>query len=101
MYTITPGAIQKVVPHIPSTTFKVNYQIVHAIPGRIRFRVPLLALDQSYASRLENLLNNETHITKVRINRNAGSIAIHTLTTATNSRCNLLSRNRTPPSPSW
>ncbi|BDA67094.1 Cd/Co/Hg/Pb/Zn-translocating P-type ATPase [Calothrix sp. PCC 7716] len=77
MYTITSGAKQKVVLHIPNTTFKVNYQIVHAIPGRIRFRIPLLALDQSYALRLENLLNNETHITKVRINRNAGSIAIH------------------------
>lgn len=77
MYTITSGAKQKVVPHIPSTAFKVNYQIVHAIPGRIRLRVPLLALDQSYALRLESLLNNETYITKVRISRNAASIAIY------------------------
>jgi P-type Cu2+ transporter len=77
MYTIISGAKQKVVPQIRSTTLKVNYQIIHVVPGRIRFHIPLLAVDQSYASRLESLLNHESCVTKVRICRSAASVAIY------------------------
>lgn len=56
-------------PHIP-------YQIVHATPGRLRFRVPRLMHDPIYACRLERLASSTACVTDVRVKPSAGSIAI-------------------------
>lgn len=55
---------------------KVHYQIVHAIPGRVRFRVPRLMYDPNYARRLEILASSTECVTKVRIKPSAASLAI-------------------------
>jgi hypothetical protein len=53
----------------------VIYQVVHAIPGRIRFRIPQLRHDPEYAQRLQTLSIADAWVTGVRINRTAASIA--------------------------
>jgi P-type Cu2+ transporter len=55
---------------------EVAYQVVHEIPGRIRFRVPRLASDPEYAQRLTVLAQADTKLTDVRVNATAASIAI-------------------------
>ncbi|MBE9209334.1 hypothetical protein IQ244_23080 [Nostoc sp. LEGE 06077] len=55
---------------------KITYTVVHTIPGRIRFHVPQIAQDQAYARRLERLLKTDAHVTNVRMNCDAASIAI-------------------------
>jgi Heavy metal associated domain 2 len=55
---------------------KVNYSVVHAIPGRIRFHVPRIAKDAAYGKRLERLIKQEADVTSVRVNSDAASIAI-------------------------
>jgi hypothetical protein len=55
---------------------KVNYSVVHAIPGRIRFHVPRIAKDSGYGKRLERLIKQEADVTSVRVNIDAASIAI-------------------------
>ncbi|MEM1172112.1 MAG: HMA2 domain-containing protein [Cyanobacteria bacterium P01_H01_bin.35] len=52
------------------------YTIVHSIPGRIRLRIPRVALEPDYAKRLEQLLSADSHVLKVRINKAATSIVI-------------------------
>ncbi|MBD2448789.1 hypothetical protein H6G76_16835 [Nostoc sp. FACHB-152] len=54
----------------------IAYTVVHTIPGRIRFHVPRIAQDQAYARRLERLLKTDAQVTNLRINCDAGSIAI-------------------------
>jgi Cu2+-exporting ATPase len=54
-----------------------NIAIVHAIPGRIRFRVPKLKGDsRPNCEHLQKLLEADSTITKIRINRVAASIVI-------------------------
>ncbi|HAZ43156.1 MAG TPA: hypothetical protein DDW76_01490 [Cyanobacteria bacterium UBA11369] len=53
-----------------------NYQIIHAVPGRVRFRVPWLAQDSEYAKRLYNLISKHSQVNDIRINPKAASIAI-------------------------
>ncbi|PAX51926.1 HMA2 domain-containing protein [Brunnivagina elsteri] len=55
---------------------KINYSVVHSIPGRIRFNVPHIAKDRAYARTLERLLKTEPHVTNVRVNCDAASVAI-------------------------
>ncbi|MFM2062388.1 MAG: hypothetical protein RLZZ507_2058 [Cyanobacteriota bacterium] len=55
----------------------ITYHVVHSIPGRIRFRVPLLADNKDYALRLEGILQADSRVTAIRINRHAASIAIN------------------------
>ncbi len=55
---------------------KIDCFVVHKIPGRVRFRIPLLAHDPHYAQHLQDLLASDSRITKVRISRAAASIAI-------------------------
>ncbi|MGJ5674707.1 MAG: HMA2 domain-containing protein [Nostochopsis sp.] len=55
---------------------KITYNIVHAIPGRIRMSVPKLAHDRDYAKRLERLLKTDPQVTNVRVNCDAASVAI-------------------------
>ncbi|MBF2065633.1 MAG: heavy metal translocating P-type ATPase [Calothrix sp. C42_A2020_038] len=82
MYAITSGAKQKVVAQ--HMAWKVNYKVVHSTHGRVRFRVPLLALDQSYASRLESLLLLDSCVTKVRVNCDAASVTVNYQATQNN-----------------
>lgn len=55
---------------------RVPYSVVHAIPGRLRFRVPRLLYDADYAQRLQVLLEADALVTSIRINRAAASIVI-------------------------
>ena len=56
---------------------KIFYSIVHAIPGRIRFRIPLLSRDTEYANQLKLAIESDTRVTNVRINPKAASIVIN------------------------
>ncbi|MFB2978592.1 HMA2 domain-containing protein [Microseira sp. BLCC-F43] len=53
-----------------------NYQIIHAVPGRVRFRVPWLAQDSEYAKRVYNLISKHSQVNDIRINPKAASMAI-------------------------
>lgn len=55
---------------------KVAYNIVHAIPGRVRFRVPQIASNPKYIQRLEVLLKEDPVVTSERVNKDAVSIVI-------------------------
>jgi len=55
---------------------KVAYSIAHAIPGRVRFRVPRIACDPKYVQRLEALLKSDSTVTSERVNRAARSVVI-------------------------
>jgi hypothetical protein len=61
---------------VTSTQSGEDYTIVHSILGRIRLRIPRLISDATYAKRLEKLLENDEHVTGVRINRAAASLVI-------------------------
>ncbi|WP_414585121.1 hypothetical protein [Scytonema sp. PCC 10023] len=63
----------------------VTYSIAHAIPGRVRFRVPRIAKDSKYVQRLEALLKADPVVTgehpfgasvRYRVNNAAASIVI-------------------------
>ncbi|MFQ4143388.1 heavy metal translocating P-type ATPase [Chlorogloeopsis sp. ULAP02] len=60
----------------PEINAGINYYIVHTIPGRVRFRVPLLADNPDYADNLLHLLESDSRVIGVRLNRQAASIAI-------------------------
>ena len=55
---------------------KVAYSIAHAIPGRVRFRIPRIAKDSKYVQRLEALLKGDPLVTGKRVNSAAASIVI-------------------------
>ncbi|MBW4593946.1 MAG: hypothetical protein KME46_13765 [Brasilonema angustatum HA4187-MV1] len=65
---------------------KVAYSIAHAIPGRVRFRIPRIAKDSKYVQRLEALLKGDPFVTgdsafgvgvlRHRVNSAAASIVI-------------------------
>ncbi|MBW4572743.1 MAG: cadmium-translocating P-type ATPase [Tolypothrix carrinoi HA7290-LM1] len=54
----------------------VTYSVVHAIPGRLRFRVPRLRCDADYAKRLEVLLTADALVKNVRVKPAAMSVAV-------------------------
>ncbi|MFH7029989.1 MAG: HMA2 domain-containing protein [Heteroscytonema crispum UTEX LB 1556] len=54
----------------------MDYQIVHAIEGRIRIRIPLLAEDTGYQSKLQSLIESLKFVTDVRINPMAESMIV-------------------------
>ncbi|MEM8831132.1 MAG: HMA2 domain-containing protein [Cyanobacteria bacterium P01_G01_bin.19] len=60
-----------------SATNLQDYAIVHAVPGRVRLRMPQLALDAIFAERLQTALNADEYVKQVRVNRAAASIAIN------------------------
>ncbi|MBP5972760.1 hypothetical protein HW132_08430 [Brasilonema sp. CT11] len=69
--------------HTPDKTYhkakqpaKVAYTIAHAIPGRVRFRIPRIAKDLKYVQRLEALLKGDPLVTGKRVNSAAASIVI-------------------------
>ena len=54
-----------------------GYAIAHAVPGRVRLRMPQLAIDADFARRLQQALNADEYVKQIRINRAAASIAIN------------------------
>lgn len=54
-----------------------GYAIAHAVPGRVRLRMPQLAIDANFASRLQQALKADEYVNQVRVNRAAASIAIN------------------------
>ncbi|MFN6558657.1 MAG: HMA2 domain-containing protein [Nostoc sp. ChiSLP01] len=60
---------------IPSP--KISYSIVHAIPGRIRFRIPLLARDSEYINQIKSVMESDKRVINVRANPQAASIVIN------------------------
>ncbi|MFP4133313.1 MAG: HMA2 domain-containing protein [Halothece sp.] len=54
-----------------------GYAIAHAVPGRVRLRMPQLAIDGEFAKALQEALNADEYVTQVRVNRAAASIAIN------------------------
>ena len=67
----------KVVTTATKKSAKIAYSIVHSIPGRIRFNIPLVAEDGAYARRLERVLKTDPEVTNIRINSDAASVAIY------------------------
>ncbi|WP_375505680.1 HMA2 domain-containing protein [uncultured Nostoc sp.] len=55
---------------------KIDYSVVHKIPGRIRLNVPKIAQDRAYGRRLERIVKTDAQVTSVRVNFDAASIAI-------------------------
>ncbi|XWK86185.1 MAG: hypothetical protein U7127_18415 [Phormidium sp.] len=55
---------------------KLNYRVVHAIPGRIRIRIPRLVDDAEYANKIKNLIAALDFVSYVRINPTASSLVV-------------------------
>jgi Cu2+-exporting ATPase len=55
----------------------VAWSLAHAIPGRVRFRVPRLASDLHYAQRLQMLIESDVRVAGVRISSAAASITVN------------------------
>ncbi|MBW4560860.1 MAG: hypothetical protein KME32_06810 [Mojavia pulchra JT2-VF2] len=55
----------------------ISYSVAHAIPGRIRFRIPRIAKDSEYANKLKRVIESDSRTTNVRVNSTAASIVIH------------------------
>ncbi len=60
-----------------SETNLQGYTIAHAVPGRVRLRMPKLSIDADFARRLEQALSADEYVDRVRVNRPAASIAIN------------------------
>jgi len=55
----------------------ISYSVVHAIPGRIRFRIPRLSHDTEYTDKLKQAIELYIKDTKVRVNPMAASIVVN------------------------
>lgn len=60
-----------------SETNLQGYTIAHAVPGRVRLRMPQLAIDADFTRRLQEALKADEYVNQVRVNRAAASIAIN------------------------
>ena len=68
-------------------------QIIHAIPGRIRLRVYRLMVNKKYTERLHKKLSENSHVTRIHINRVAASVVIYYQTKGVSNErviCNLI-----------
>ncbi|MBE9107293.1 hypothetical protein IQ229_20885 [Nostoc cf. edaphicum LEGE 07299] len=74
---LPPKKAAKNVANKTAPSQKIFYSIIHTIPGRIRFRIPLLARDTEYANQLQLAIESDTKVTNVRINPKAASIVIN------------------------
>ncbi|MGK7917900.1 MAG: HMA2 domain-containing protein [Prochloraceae cyanobacterium] len=54
-----------------------GYTIAHAVPGRVRLKMPQLAIDADFARRLKQALDADEYVNRVRINPPAASVAIN------------------------
>lgn len=61
----------------PRLNPSLKYQVVHVVPGRIRFRVSALAENLDYTQHLEKIFTAIAWVTQVRIRPAASSIAIY------------------------
>jgi len=59
------------------TSLKMNYQVVHAVAGRFRVRIPQLASESEYVSKLSWLIKSLNFVTSVRINPAASSVIVN------------------------
>ncbi|MBW4500472.1 MAG: hypothetical protein KME57_13135 [Scytonema hyalinum WJT4-NPBG1] len=64
------------VAHKTAPPEKISYSVAHAIPGRIRFRIPRLVKDSEYANKLKLVIESDSRTTDVRVNPTAGSIVV-------------------------
>jgi Heavy metal associated domain 2 len=53
-----------------------DYQVVHAIAGRIRYQLPQIQTDQRFVDQLQHSLKSLAFVTEVRVNPAAQSIII-------------------------
>lgn len=74
---LAPKKTTKSVAKKTAAPQNISYSIVHAIPGRIRFRIPLLAIDSEYANKLKLVVESDPRVTNVRANPEAASIVIN------------------------
>ncbi len=54
----------------------IHYQVAHWMPGRFRIRIPLLARDEEYASKLKYLVDALSFVTSTRLNLAARTIVV-------------------------
>lgn len=54
----------------------MDYQVVHTITGRCRIRIPQIASDSEYASKLNWLIESLNFVTHVRLNAAASSVIV-------------------------
>ncbi|TFI55051.1 HAD family hydrolase [Mastigocladus laminosus UU774] len=54
----------------------MSYQVVHSTFGRYRIRIPQLARDSDFASKLKTLVESLAFVTEVRINAKASSLIV-------------------------
>src|SRR5689334_10598682 len=71
-----PQKSNKSVTNKTQPSEEISYSVAHAIPGRIRFRIPRLAKDSEYANKLKRVIEADSQTTNVRINTTAASIVI-------------------------
>jgi P-type Cu2+ transporter len=55
---------------------KIVYSVVHAVPGRMRLRIPQLRNNAGYVQRLQTLLEVDPLVTSVRIKPAAASLVV-------------------------
>lgn len=55
---------------------EISYSLAHAIPGRIRFRIPRLVKDSEYANKLKQVIESDPRIMTVRVNPTAASVVV-------------------------
>ncbi len=56
---------------------EIDYQVIHTTVGRCRIRVPRLASDSEYASKLNWLVDSLDFVISVRINPAASSLIVN------------------------
>ncbi|MEA5512448.1 heavy metal translocating P-type ATPase [Nodularia sp. UHCC 0506] len=56
---------------------QISCNVIHTIPGRVRWRVPQLRYDADYAQRLQTLVRSDPLVTSVRINSAAASLVVN------------------------
>ncbi|MDM9380827.1 hypothetical protein QUB80_08940 [Chlorogloeopsis sp. ULAP01] len=61
---------------MPVQSPKVDYQVVHAIAGRIRIKIPRLKIDPDYSDRLQQIVKSLDVVTDVRVNAANASIVV-------------------------
>lgn len=75
--TITTEALDTTVAErLLTQTENIHYEVVHWISGRFRIRIPKLAYDSEYASKLKYLIESLNFVTSVRINQAARSVIV-------------------------
>ncbi len=57
-------------------TLATEASVVHQTPGRLRIRVPRLKTDETYAPRLQSLLESLDKVSSIRINVSAATVVI-------------------------